>query len=87
MDFAGSSIVTSEPVWWRMSLVGEVVHVGAGVILSWPKSSFRFFHKMLWKKKNKELFGQSNIWEFSILATQLFCSESKTATTISLKKN
>ena len=37
-------------------------------------------------KNTKELFGQSNIWELSILATQLFCSESKTATKISLKK-
>ena len=29
-------------------------------ILGWPKSSFRFFHKMLQKNRN-ELFGQPNI--------------------------
>lgn len=66
MDFAGSSIVTSEPVWWRMSLVGEVVHVGAGVILSWPKSSFRFFHKMLWKKKKRKNFLANPIYGNSL---------------------
>ena len=31
-------------------------------LLGWPKSSFRFFHNMLWN----ELFGQSNIF-FSIM--------------------
>ena len=29
------------------------------MLLGWPKSSFGFFHKMLWKNLN-ELFGQPN---------------------------
>ena len=29
-------------------------------LLGWPKSSFRFFHKMLWKNSNG-LYGQPNI--------------------------
>ena len=38
------------------------------VILGWPKSSFRFFHKMLEKNPNK-LSGQCNILILSFLCS------------------
>ena len=43
--------------WPSSHLTVENFNTAARVIFSWPKSSFGFFHKMLWKNLN-ELFGQ-----------------------------
>ena len=55
----------------RQNLVAKTVYVNTisfclkkkkrkKMILGWPKRSFRFFHKIVWKNPN-EYFGQPNI--------------------------
>ena len=35
-------------------------------MLSWPKNSFGFFHKMLWENPN-EFFGLPNTWALGFM--------------------
>ena len=41
-------------------------------ILVWPRSSFGFFHYVVWKKKPSELFGQPNTRNNFIISTAVF---------------
>ena len=72
----GTFVTTDEPILTRHNHTSPSFTLGftLGVVLGCPKSSVRFFHKMLWRNQN-ELFGQLNTFcEFKQMSSEMYSS-------------